>query len=348
LDPRAIVHGLLLAAAASVLACGSGGEATGPALAPTAAPAASTAAPAASTAVPAASTAAPAASTAAPPPEPVLDLDPGPALGLTADEGEILIRGDVLRGHAVGARVGPLLASWPGWRATFQAIARDPVTDLEWVDIVGPGDAKQGRMLARVTQGALAALDGRLVALQARSAEPANGHVEPGVEAAAARLDGALRVVFRVQAAMVAVTPSARGPASSHVLARSRLRDPATPPFEAVRADVPRPHELVRAVPDDVARMKAVVFALPSGDADASAEGECLSPEGANRSMTMLRETIARQNNAIVRMMTHGLLDAIAIDVQGSTLKLHLHATRDQLEAVIGLALAMVPPAAGP
>jgi hypothetical protein len=90
--------------------------------------------------------------------------------------------------------------------------------------------------------------------------------------------------------------------------------------------------------------MKATVSALPTGDADASAEGDCVTPEGAARAASMLRETIARNNNPIVQMMTHGLLDAIAVDVQGSTLKLHLHARRDQLEAVVGLALAMVPP----
>jgi hypothetical protein len=272
---------------------------------------------------------------------PPLDLDPGEALARSPAEGEIVVRTDVLRGHPVGARLGPILETWPGWRATLHAIANDPVVDLDWIDITGPSDARAGRMLARTAITADAALDGRLVALQARSAEPALGHVAPGVSAAAARLDGALRVVFRAQPRLVAVTPASRGPAISGVLLRARVRDPSTAALEAVRADVPQPHDVVRAVPEGIRRMKAQVFALTSGDADATADGECATPEDAKRAAAALAETIARQNSPLARMLTHGLLDAIVVGVDGPTVKVRLHATRDQLDAVVGLVSAM-------
>jgi hypothetical protein len=310
---------------ASLVACGSAANVGAPAQAPSS------------------STAAPLTSSA---PAPPLDLEAGAALELLPDEGEILVRTDVLRHHPVGARLGPILGTWPGWRSTLHAVARDPVADLDWIDVVAPSDSRQGRLLARAAEGASdAALDGRLVALQARSAEPAAGHVVAGLTAAAARLDGSLRVVFRAQPRFVAATPASRGVAISAVLVRARIPVPSTAPFEAVRADVPEPHELVRAVPPLIHRMQAHVFALANGDADASADGECTSADDARRAAAALEETIGRQNFSIVRMVTHGILDGITVRVDGTTVRLHLHASRDQLDAVLGLASAMLPPA---
>jgi hypothetical protein len=277
-------------------------------------------------------------------PEPPIDLDPEGALGRGPGDGEILVRTSVLRGHPVGVHVGPILGMWPGWRATIHAIARDPVADLDWIDIVGPSDPPHERMLARVAEGAAdAAIDGRLVALQARSAEPAASHVEGPIPAAAAQLDGVLRVVFRPQPHFVAATAAAGGPALSQLLARTRVRPPAAQPLEAVRIDRLRPHDAVRLVPASIRRIRVRVLALAGGDADGSADGDCDSPEEAARAATALRETIAQQNFPLVRMLTHGLLDAIVVTSDGPVVKIHLHATRDQLETVVSLVTAMAP-----
>jgi hypothetical protein len=278
------------------------------------------------------------------PPEAPVDLEPESALGLGSGDSEILVRTSVLRGHPVGAHVGPVLGMWPGWRSTLQAIARDPVADFDWIDVVGPPDPSHERMLARASGGASdAAIDGHLVALQARSAEPAGPHVEGRIVAAAAPLDGVLRVVFRPQAHFVAATAAQRGPALSHLLARARLQTPAAPPLEAIRIDRLRPHDAVSLIPASIRRIQAHVLALANGDADASADGDCDSAGDAVDAATALRDTIARQNFSLVRMLTHGLLDAIAVTSEGSVVKIHLHARRDQLEAVLSLVTPMVP-----
>jgi hypothetical protein len=285
---------------------------------------------------------APDAGTAAP--EATVDLDPEGALGLGPGDGEILVRTSVLRGHPVGAHIGPVLRLWPGWGSTLHAISRNPVADLDWIDVVGPSDLSRERMLVRVSDSATdAAIDGRLVALQARSAEPAASHVEGRIVAAAARLDGVLRVVFRPQAHFVAATAAQSGPALSHLLARTRVRAPATEPLEAVRIDRFRPHDAVRLIPEGIRRMRVRVLALANGDADASADGDCDGAADAANAATALRDTIARQNFSLVRMLTHGLLDAIAVTSEGSVVKLHLHASRDQLDAVLALVTAMAP-----
>jgi hypothetical protein len=291
---------------------------------------------------PSSGAAGPPASAAAP--EPPVDLEPGPALQLGPGEGEILVRTSVLRGHPVGVHVGPLFALWPGWRSTLRAIARDPVVDLDWIDVVGPSDPGAQRMLAHLAEGSAdAALDGRLLALQARSAEPVGSHVDGRAPAAAARLDGILRIVFHPQPRFAAAAGTGRSLALSRLLARARVLASESDPLEAVRLDIPRPHDAVRLLPASLRRIRARVRALAGGDADGSADGDCDSAEEASQAAAGLRETVARQNSPLVRMLTHGLLDAIAITADGSVVKIRVHATRDQLEAVTSLLAAVAP-----
>ena len=46
-------------------------------------------------------------------------------------------------------------------------------------------------------------------------------------------------------------------------------------------------------------------------------------------------------------MLTHGLLDSVAVTTEASVVKIRLHATRDQLEAVMSLVAAAAPPSDG-
>jgi hypothetical protein len=245
--------------------------------------------------------------------------------------------------------VGPVFGWWRGWRSTLRAVAPDPVLGFDWIAIVNPTDPGAGRMLARATDGASdAAIDGRLVALQARSAEPAESHVEGHVPAAAARLDGILRVVFRPQRGFVAAAAVARGPALSHVLAQAHLLAPAAEPLEAIRFDVPHPQEVLRLLPGTIRRMRGRVLALAGGDADATAVGDCDDAQAASNAAAALRDVVSRQNMPLVRILTHGLLDGLAVASEGPTVKIHLHATRDQLETVLSLATAMAPTESAP
>jgi hypothetical protein len=288
-------------------------------------------------------------SVASPAPEPPVDLDPEGALGREPTEGVILVRTSVLRGHPVGVHVGPIFGWWRGWRSTLRSITRDPVADLDWLVIVGPTDPTGQRMLARVAAGAPdAAIDGRLVALQARSAEPAESHVEGRIPAAAARLDGTMRVVFRPQKRFVAAAAMARGPGLSHVLSGAHLLDPQAEASEAVRFDVIHPQDALRLLPAGIRRVRGRILALGGGDADASAEGDCDDPQAASNAAAALRDAVAGQYSALIRMLTHGLLDGLTVASDGPRVKIHLHATRDQLDTVFSLLAAMAPTEAGP
>ncbi len=274
---------------------------------------------------------------------PPVALEAGAALGLGPGEGEVVVRTDVLRGHPVGAHAGSLLGMWPGWRETLRAIVRDPLTDLDWIDVVGPSNAARARMLAGASDVGDPAVVGRLVALQARSAEPAASHVEGNVPAAAARLDGVLRILFRPEGRVVAAAAATRGPALSHTLLHAHVSPPALWPHEVARADLPRPHGMIDAIPEAVLRLRGRVLVAADGDADATAEGECATAQDAGRVASALRERVARENNPIVRMLTRGLLDAVAISVRETTVRIHVPANRDQLEALLTLVTASMP-----
>lgn len=282
------------------------------------------------------------ASASPPTPSLPLELEAAAALGVQPNEGEVFVRTDVLRGHPVGAHSGLVFAMWRGWRDTLRAIARDPLTDLDWIDVVAPSDAAHGRMLAFASQTGDAAIDGRLVALGARSAEPAAGHVEGSPLAAAARLDGVLRVLFRPEPRLIAAAAAPRGPSVSHALLHAHVHAPALWPHEALRADLHHPHDSLPALPPEILRLKANVLMLPNGDAEATADGECANAGDAQRAASSIRETIARQNNPIVQMLTRGILDGLTVSVHAGTVSMHIHANRDQLEALLALASASV------
>jgi hypothetical protein len=332
LDPRALILLGALLPAAGVQAC-----ARRP--------------PAATASYPLASGAGSAASSLSPSPSlpPPRDVNPGTALGLAPEEGEIVVRTDVLRKHPVGASVGSLFALWPGWGGTLRALVRDPVADLDWIDVVGPTGKGAQRMLCGTTsEDRDAAITGRLVALQARSSEPATAHVAAGLPAAAARLDAVLRVAFRPQPRFVAASAVSRGPELSAVLARDRLHPPTTDAFEALRADVPHPHDALPLVPAAIERLRAHIVVRANGDADGTADGACDNEPDASRAAAALRDAIARQNSAVVHFVTHGLLDGISVATEGSHVTLHLYATRDQLEATVTVIAALVPPPPAP
>jgi hypothetical protein len=252
----------------------------------------------------------------------------------------VLVHADVIRGHPVGARSGPVLALWPGWSATLRAIARDPLADLDWIDVVGPTSAAGERLLARDADDAL--VDARIVALQARSAEPGEPHVDPGTTpVAAARLDGSLRVLFRAQPHLVAAVPVAEAPARSRALRRGRVLAPDSPEGEAMRADLPRPHAVLPPVPEQVERLRMRVIARADGGAELDAEGACATPDDAAAAAGALRATIAEHDTAIVRMVTRGLLGGVVVGVEGSTVRVRVPATRDQAEALLAIGTAL-------
>jgi len=275
---------------------------------------------------------------------PTSSVPPDAVLAPGAGDGEILLRVARLRAHPLGARVAPFLAAWPGWSDTLQAIAPHPVSDLDWIEVVGPVQPSGERMLAR-TAAADDATDTRIDALATGSTESARPLVDgDATHAAAARLDGSLRVVVRDEPHLVLASPAAAARALTRALSAARVTDPpGGDDGEILRADLPHPHDALPLLPAEVRRVRAHVDASPGGGADAVAELTCDDEASARRVAAALHAIVDRLDNAVVRLLTHDLLGHVRLDVAGSTVTARLSATRDQLESVLTLAAGMLP-----
>ncbi len=257
-----------------------------------------------------------------------------------AGDGEVFVRLDVVRGNPVGAQMGVVFAWWPGWHETLEAIAGAPLTALDWIDVRGSTKTTQRLVAALANPPDDAGLEARLLALQARSAEPGASHVDGRMPAAAARLDGVLRVVFRPRAHVVAAAPAGQGPALSRELASHAVTAPREERGEAVFADVVHPHDDMPWLPEAVERLRVHVLARADGGAEANAQGDCPSAEAADHAAAILRALLARLNGPVIRMLTDDLLGGIVITTTASRVDAFIPASRGQLEAILALVAA--------
>jgi len=243
-------------------------------------------------------------------------------LGRTSEEGSVMLRLSVARQHPLGGLIVPFVLAWPGWGATITSLTTDPLTDLEWVDVVGPKDPAHERMLVR-TAAPDETIDARL---QARS-------------------DGSLRVVERGLPHLVAALPPDGAQAILQSLRSSRLAEPdnADDADEVLHVDFPNPHGVMLFVPQNVRRAVVRADSRPGGAAEGFADLTCDDEATATRMAGELRARAESMNNLMVRVLTRDLLGGIAITSEGPVVKLRLPATKEQLESLATLASAMLP-----
>jgi hypothetical protein len=262
---------------------------------------------------------------AAPGGGPTRDVLPSALLARAPGDAEVLLRLSVARDHPLGPRLEPFVLAWPGWGATIRRVTSHPLADLDWIDIVGPKDAAKERMAARTTTDD-AALDGRLAS---------NG-------------DGSLRLVVRGQPHLVAAAPPDGADALQVALRGSRVVDPPADDSEGLRAELPHPHVFFHVVPDEARRAILHVQARPEGAAEARLELSCDDPASAERVAGEMRDQANQVNGAVVKLLTRDLLGGLTVEIDGATAKLHLPASREQLEALATLAAGMIPPEPSP
>jgi hypothetical protein len=243
-------------------------------------------------------------------------------LGRTSEEGSVILRLSVARRHPLGGLIVPFVLAWPGWGATITSLTSEPLTDLEWIDVVGPKDPARERMLVR-TAAPDETIDARL---QARS-------------------DGSLRVVERGLPHLVAALPPDGAQAIVQSLRSSRLAEPdnADDTDEVLHVDFPNPHGVMLFVPQNVRRAVVRADSRPGGAAEGFADLTCDDEATATRMAGELRARAESMNNLMVRVLTRDLLGGVAITSEGPVVKLRLPATKEQLESLATLASAMLP-----
>jgi hypothetical protein len=254
---------------------------------------------------------------------------PGEPVSVTVDtllargssDAEVLLRTSVVRSHPLGSRLEPFLLAWPGWGATLASLTPHPLSDLDWLAIVGPRDPARQRMATRTL------IDDDVVDARLR-----------------ARSDRTLRVVVRGQPHLVVAVPPDDGPAMTLALPRSRLIEPHGEADEALFVEAPNPQALLPLIPSQAKRIVARIYSRPGGGAEATAEIACDDETSAKAMAALLQERLADVNGLVVRMLTHDLLGGLSVAAAGHNVELRLPATREQLESLAALASGLLAP----
>jgi hypothetical protein len=254
----------------------------------------------------------------------------------------------VIRTHPVGSRIGPILVAIPQWRDFLKAAPNarlEPVRDLDWILLYGPGIAETRDDAVLVHYNASdtvidGAIDGVAKAYDKGGAYDAG---VPGVKGSMGFADNAQRVFIRPQPHLLAIVP----PKHAHDAAIAyRKQVPKGPSAkEAVRVIVKNPTSVIHIrgfkTPDAVSELRAwIVPRSKDGGADAYGEGDCKDEATAQEVADRLNEIVGRVNSIGVRIATRGLLNQVKVIAEGKQIKLHVDANQEQLEALLQLVAA--------
>jgi hypothetical protein len=167
------------------------------------------------------------------------------------------------------------------------------------------------------------------------------------MKAALAHADRADRVIFRPQPHLLAVVPPSAAARLARVLVSARLREHPHH-GEAMYLRVVDPHHPLPEIPESVTELRLRVVPRPDAGADVLVDGDTKDADAAFLAADGVRRMIRRHNDAFTSLVTHGLLDHVGVTTDGSTVKLRLTATRDQIETMVTLVggfLGVQPPA---
>ena len=249
-----------------------------------------------------------------------------------------------LRASASGAKIATMLSLVPEVVEATTKTGVDPFAHGEWLLVYGaqaevPGAnanvLRHGKPDAEVTK-----------ALEAAGFEARDGGASGGVQAS---LYGVKEPLLRPQAATLALVPADR--AADLASALKPAIDPGTKAGELARAFLAEPAKVLRVLPSEV--MNANVVAKPASDGglDLSADAACGDAAGCAAIATKLTEYLGGQNSVMVRMVTRSLFSGLVIKASGARLEATLHASPDQVDAILSLLraqLGLPPPATPP
>ncbi len=262
----------------------------------------------------------------------------------------LLLNVALIRQHPVGVKMGPLLNGIPQWADFMKGTQTlvDPVRDTDWILIYGPSLIHTERDAIFIRYGLPDAVVDQAIATVTKKYEKGGAFDAgvPGVKASLGHADQAERVFLRAQPHEAAVVP----PSKAHdfaMLLRQHSVDPGLRPGEALRLVVRDPYRQVAVpglkFPDAMTELRLFVLPRADGGAEVFAEGECKGPDEAVDVAERTKEMVARQNASMfVKIATRGILNNVDIKVDGRVVKVHVSASREQIEGILqGVAAQM-------
>jgi hypothetical protein len=250
----------------------------------------------------------------------------------------LVVNAEVIRKHPVGAQMGYLLRGIPQWDDFMSGTDIDPVRDTDWVVISGPSLVNTARDVVMIHYSAPDAVVDKAVDVVSRKYDR-GGLIDagvPGVRATLAHADRAERVLLRPQPRVLAVVPPsvagrvARQLASSKVPAHIR-------PGEAVYLRLANPHHPMPEIPEALTELRMRVVPRSDQGADVFIDADAKDAASAESAAQDVRAMIRRHDDWIMSSLTHGLLDHVDVAPEGAEVRVHLTASRDQIEALVKL-----------
>jgi hypothetical protein len=246
-----------------------------------------------------------------------------------------------IRTHPVGSRIGPLFAAIPQWDDFLVGTGVDPLRDTDWVSINGPSLIHSENDVILVHYSASDAIVDRAlqsIGRKSTTGGPYDAGV-PGVNSVLGHADRADRVFMRPQAHVVAVVPPYYAATAARMLAHATIPRAPKRPSEAMRMTLIHPHGPMPAIPESVTELRLwIVPRNRDGGADVFAEGDTKSPEACRDAVAVLKRVIDDLNSFGVKLLTHSLLDGVELTADGSTVRMNLPVSRDQLDVLLAFA----------
>jgi hypothetical protein len=162
----------------------------------------------------------------------------------------------------------------------------------------------------------------------------------PGVKAALGHADRFERVFLRPQTHLLAVVPRDYARTAALLLKRAAIKAPR--PGEAMRLKLLKPHDAIGLkgtveLPASISELRLWIVPRADGGADVFGEGDTPDAPAAASAVRDLQKILRSVNTLGIEIVTHGLLNNLEFTADGSTVRLHLPASRDQLEIILSL-----------
>ncbi len=251
----------------------------------------------------------------------------------------LIVNMALIRTHPVGAKMGPLLSAIPQWDDFIAGTNVDPVRDTDWVSINGPSMIHTDRDVILVHYSTSDRVVDHAIDIVAHKYDRGGAFDAgvPGVHAMLGHADFAQRVFLRPQPHVLAVVPPDYAHEAARILTHVTIGKSPAKPNEAMRLKLSTPHRPMPDIPESISELRLWIVPRSDGGADVYGAGDTPDPASASAAVTSLKRLVRDQNSLGVQILTHGLLNGIELTDDGSTVRLHLLATRDQLEVVLAL-----------
>jgi hypothetical protein len=257
----------------------------------------------------------------------------------------LVVNNEVIRTHPIGARLGPMLRAIPQWDEFMAGTPINPVRDTDWLTISGPSLINTQKDVIMIHYSAPDSTVEKAVDIVASKYDQGGGYDAgvPGVKGWLGHADRGQRVFLRPpQPRVLAVVPPSAAHKVAATLKAAKVPDHVLGGKEAVRLRLSNPHRPIPDIPETVTELR--LWAVPRADEglDVYLDGDCADEGAASEAAEALTKTIARKNTFAVRFATNNLLGNAEVKSEGKLIKAHLVASRDQLEAVLGVVAAFL------